>query len=238
LISELRDAYIFAQLDDDQLQRVQRMCRRVALNDGETLFEMGDEAKRFFLVQSGHMKLYRLSVSGNEKVIEVVSPGHTFAEALMFGERPRYPVTAGAIGATQLIAVESRPFLDLLSESTATCFRMMTDMSVRLRRMIKEIDDLTLQSARSRVAGYLWGMSTVQGGTRDEVELEMPKGVLASRLSIKPETFSRILHAFTEEGLVRVEGGRIRILNAVGLQACAEPTGFCGQSFGPGNSCT
>ncbi len=237
MISELRDAYIFAQLDDDQLQRVGQMCRRISLNDGETLFEMGDEAKRFFLVQSGHMKLYRLSVSGNEKVIEVVSPGHTFAEALMFGERPRYPVTAAAIGATRLIAVESRPFLDLLSESTATCFRLMTDMSVRLRRMIKEIDDLTLQSARSRVAGYLWGMANVRGA-RDEVELEMPKGVLASRLSIKPETFSRILHAFSDEGLVRVEGGRIRILDAAGLHACAEPTGFCGQSFGPGKTCS
>ena len=236
MISELREAYIFAQLDEHQLQRVLGMCRRVSLQDGETLFEVGDEAKRFFLVKSGHIKLSRISVSGNEKVIELVSPGYTFAEALMFGERPRYPVRSTAIGKAELIAVESKPFLDLLRESTDTCFRLMNDMSVRLRRMIKEIDDLTLQSAKGRVAGFLCGKIMESEGVRSEVELEMPKGVLASRLSVKPETFSGILHTFNEEGLLRVEGGRIKILDVEGLKEYAESAGFCGQHFGPAKS--
>ena len=66
----LKDAYLFAQLNEEQLQRVSKMCTAIELQDGEPLFEVGDEAKRFFFVEEGQMKLSRLSMNGNEKVIE------------------------------------------------------------------------------------------------------------------------------------------------------------------------
>ena len=194
--------------------------------------QAGDEARRFFLVKEGKIKLYRLSVEGDEKVIEVVRAGGTFAEALMFMDQPRYPVSASALGKTELWAIDNKGFLDLLRQSVNTCFRMMGDMSLRLRRMIKEIDDLTLQNATGRVAGYLCGQYRLHGQRR-EVELDTPKGVLASRLSVKPETFSRILQNFTRQGLINVHGGRIEILDPAGIAELAESSGVCGGSLGP-----
>lgn len=233
MLTGLQDAYLFAQLDEGQLARVHKMSSEIQLEDNQTLFEAGDEARRFFLVQEGQIKLSRLSLNGNEKVIEVVIAGHTFAEALMFSDNPAYPVRASAIGRVRLIAVDSKGFLDLLRESTDTCFRVMGDMSMRLRRMIKEIDDLTLQSATGRVAGYLCGKSMFKGQARVAFDLATPKGVLASRLSVKPETFSRILHNFTDQGLVKVKGGHIEILDVDGLRKHAESSGICGQHIGP-----
>ncbi len=233
MYNELKDAYLFSELDEQQLRRVSAMSQVVKLDDGEALFEVGDPATRFFLVTEGQIKLSRLSLNGNEKVIEVVMPGYTFAEALMFAERPAYPVRASALGDSRLIAVNSREFLALLRESMDTCFRVMGDMSMRLRKMIKEIDDLTLQSASGRVAGFLCGRYHYKGKTQLEFDLGTPKGVLASRLSVKPETFSRILHNFTEKGLVRVKGRHIEILDPDGLRECASSAGICGQSFGP-----
>ena len=231
---DLKDTYLFATLDENQLRRVERISQAVQLREGEHLFSAGDEARRFYLVTQGKMKLYRLSLAGNEKVIEIIRPGHTFAEALMFMEKPTYPVSAAAIGKAKLLAFENQAFLGLLRESVDTCFRLMGDMSLRLRRLIKEIDDLTLQSATGRVAGYLCGQVMFKGIDRVEFDLEAPKGVLASRLSVKPETFSRILHNFSNQGLVRVKGGHIEILNADGLRAQAESAGICGGSLGPG----
>ena len=230
---ELTDAYLFAKLDDQQLQRVRSMSRDIHLDDGEALFEVGDPASRFFLVVEGQMKLSRLSLNGDEKVIEVVSPGHTFAEALMFLDRPHYPVRATAIGATTLTSFDSNKFKSLLSESVDTCFRVMGDMSQRLRQLIKEIDDLTLQSASGRVAGFLCGKYVYNGQSRVEFDLGTPKAVLASRLSVKPETFSRILNNFTSSGLVRVKGKHIEILDPDGLRERAQSSGICGQSLGP-----
>lgn len=228
---ELKDTYLFSQLNDAQLDRVRSFSQRVRLNEGTALFEPGDEARRFFMVIEGQIKLSRLAMNGNEKVIEVVTAGHTFAEALMFSDRPSYPVRAVAITDSELMAINNKAFLALLRESVDTCFRVMGDMSMRLRNLIKEIDDLTLQSASGRVAGYLCGQYIAKA--RVEFDLNTPKGVLASRLSVKPETFSRILHNFTEQGLVKVKGGRIEILNPDGLKDQAQSAGICGRSMGP-----
>ncbi len=229
----LKDAYLFSNLDEEQLIRVQAMAQETLLEDGQTLFHAGDEAKRFFLVTDGKMKLSRLALNGNEKVIEVISSGFTFAEALMFADRPRYPVRASAIGNTLVMGFDSEAFKALLRESVDTCFRLMADMSLRLRHLIKEIDDLTLQTATGRVAGFLFGEYVYKGETRGVFELDMPKGVLASRLSVKPETFSRILHNFIDQGLVMVQGARVEILDAEGLREHAESAGICGQTVSP-----
>ncbi len=205
----LRMAYMFASLDDEQIAAVERMSHHVVLEEGETLFDCGDEADRFFLVLSGQIKLYRLSPDGNEKVIDIIRPGNTFAEALMFLEHPAYPVYAAALVDTHLLEIDSATFLDLLSQSIETCFRVMGDMSQRLRRLIKEIDDLTLQSATSRVAAML--IRHMSAPEDQHFTLHAQKGVLASRLSVKPETFSRILHNLSSQEIISVKGSRITV---------------------------
>jgi CRP/FNR family transcriptional regulator, dissimilatory nitrate respiration regulator len=172
------------------------------------------------------LPLTRLAPNGNEKVIELLTAGHTFAEALMFADAPTYPVSATAIGRCELLAFDNKAFVALLRESIDTCFRMMSDMSQRLHRMIKEIDDLTLQTAMGRVAGFLCAKHAIE--RHDEFDLETPKGIIASRLSVKPETFSRILGNFSGQGLVSVKGSRVAILDAAGLRALAQSTGICG----------
>lgn len=231
--TDFKQAYLFSELDDDQLARLQNMSQRIRLDDGQTLFEAGDPAAKFFLVVKGQVKLSRLALNGNEKVIEVVMAGHTFAEALMFSERPSYPVRASAMGEVELVAINSARFLDLLRESVDTCFRVMGDMSIRLRRMIKEIDDLTLQSASARVAGFICAKLSAEKQHQLSFYLDVPKGILASRLSVKPETFSRILHSFSEQGLLKVKGSYIEVLDPEGLQRQAESAGSFSLAFCP-----
>ncbi|MET0101155.1 MAG: Crp/Fnr family transcriptional regulator [Sedimenticola sp.] len=231
MLGDLRQVYIFSQLDDDQLERVNAMGRELSLEDGEAVFEEGDRATRFFLVKSGQMKLTRTSINGDEKVIELVRTGQTFAEALMFSEAPAYPVRASAIGETQLIAFDSKAFLGLLRESIDTCFRIMADISMRLRSMVDEIDRLTMQSGKERVARYLYSQYLSRG--ESDFKLDAPKGILASRLSVKPETFSRILHKLSDQGLVRVRGGTIEVLDPRRLCDSAGLGGLSGQCIGP-----
>ena len=216
---ELRDTYLFTTLTDGQLQQVKELSRKINLDESEVLFECGNPANRFFLVLSGQIKLSRLSVEGNEKVIGIVHPGHTFAEALMFQDQPSYPVTATALKRAELYAFDNQQFSYMLRSSVDSCFRMMGDMSQRLRALIKEIDDLTLQGAINRIAGLLCQYRTM---TESEIfTLDAPKGVLASRLSIKPETFSRILHNLSSMGIISVKGNQITILDLEELRELA-----------------
>ncbi len=220
----IHKAYLFSHLNEQQLARVVSVSRRISLDDGETLFTTGDKAERFFLVIAGQIKLSRLAPSGNEKVIEIIGAGNTFAEALMFSESAAYPVTATSIDQSEVIAIDNKAFLALLRESIDTCFRLMSDMSQRLHSKIKEIDDLTLQNAVGRVASFLIDKGTHLGEKSQEFELEVPKGIIASRLSIKPETLSRTLSSLSSQGLIRMKGSHIEILDLAGLRALVNST--------------
>ncbi|WP_316367902.1 Crp/Fnr family transcriptional regulator [Candidatus Thiodiazotropha sp. CDECU1] len=222
---DLKRCYLFTHLDDSQFEQIEKMAHELRLRDGQLFFQSGDPATHFFLVIQGQIKLTRLSMQGQEKVIEIISPGQTFAEALMFGEHPEYPVNAVAIGDTYLLSFEAAQFLEILRGSIDTCFRLMGDMSHRLKNLIREIDELTLQSASCRVASFLWKRWQASADGDIGFELQAPKGVIASRLSVTPETFSRILHNFTDQGLIRVDGGRVEVLDEGGLLDFADITG-------------
>jgi CRP-like cAMP-binding protein len=216
---DLLNGPLLRPLSRDQLERIARHAVRFYLGDGESLFQQGDTAERFYLVTKGQIKLYRLSPEGNEKVIEIVTPGQTFAEALMFLNRPHYPVGATAIGSVELISMDAGDFVDMLHGSVETCFLLMGDMSRRLRGLIGEIDDLSLHSATCRVAGYLMRRAEQDGPVFD---LGVPKLVIASRLTVKPETFSRIIRDLSDRNLIRVDARRIEVLDRAALAVAAE----------------
>lgn len=219
MIDALKTAPLLAGLSKDQLERVSRHATRVVLGAEQLLFSQGDPAERFYLVLTGRIQLFRLSPGGAEKVIELVSPGQTFAEALMFLNAPRYPVCAGALAPSELLSLDARDFALMLRESVDTCFLMLGSLSQRLRGLIGEIDNLTMHTASSRVARYL--LTKVSTESRS-VKLDVRKGVLASRLSIQPETFSRVMKELAGRGIIEVQGAQVTIVDRPALGEVAE----------------
>ena len=100
LIAELRRHHLFVRLPEAALQEVcvSANVRRIAA--GTTLFHQGDKADRFYFLFSGQMKLHRVVSDGQEKLVEIIRPGESFAEALLFTGTPHYPVSATALKAS------------------------------------------------------------------------------------------------------------------------------------------
>src|SRR3989338_11412434 len=87
-LAELRRAYLFAAMAQEHLQLLANGMQELKLKAGDNLFRHGQPAERFFFLREGLVKLYRLSPDGDEKIIEIMRPGETFAEAVMFmGDR-------------------------------------------------------------------------------------------------------------------------------------------------------
>lgn len=215
---ELRQAYLFADADDQQLTRLCQGAEIIGLRHGDPLFHHGQPAARFFFLRSGQVKLFRVSPDGHEKIIEIVRPGQTFAEAVMFmGNQGRYPVSCEAISDCELYAFDQKNFLQVLAESHEIGFSMLASMSRRLHMLVNQIDSLTLQNATYRLAMYLLEQAP-PGAQAAEVVLTTPKGAIASRLAIQPETLSRILGKLREQGLVAVHGHQITLRNLQGLR--------------------
>ena len=215
----LKNNLIFHRLTDQQFERVLSHAKAITLSDGDALFQQGDEFSRFYLVVRGHIKLFRLAPDGNEKVIELVDAGHTFAEALMFLEQPRYPVGAVALGETEVISIDAHHFQEILKGSVELCMALLGDMSFRLRSLIREIDDLSLHSATCRVAAFILARAPEH---RDDFELDIPKHVIASRISVKPETFSRIIKSLKSKEILEIKGSKVRLLDRDALEEAAD----------------
>ncbi|MFK8083904.1 MAG: Crp/Fnr family transcriptional regulator [Granulosicoccus sp.] len=209
---------LFSSLDDAAFTRLLDNVQLRSLNEGETLFEQNDAAVSIFMLQSGQIKLLRLSAAGNEKIIELIAPGQSFAEAVMFSESDVYPVSAVALRDTKVWCVDAHEYSGLLRTSYDACFSVMAEQSRRLHQLIAEIDSLTLHGAVVRLVSYLLVEADNSEDEPPVVNLPHTKVVLASRLSIKPETLSRTFARLSKEQLVQIEDRRIKLLNVERLK--------------------
>jgi len=216
--SSLRTCPLFQHLDEPTLSKVLDTTSMIQLTHDENLFEQGSRAQHIFLLESGYLKLARSSHVGNEKIVEFISPGESFAEAVMFSEISVYPVTATALVRSQVWCIESESYATLLRESTDACFAVMAEFSRRLHAQLSEIDNLSLHSATVRLITYLLQNSVISDGNTRIVELKHTKTVLASRLSIKPETLSRTFAKLSKADLISIEDRRIRLIDLNGLE--------------------
>jgi CRP-like cAMP-binding protein len=212
-LEDLRQHLLFSDFDAEQFVRAQQATQILALTEGDHLFHHGESAHYFYLLSTGQIQLYRLSPAGEEKVIEIVQPGQTFAEAVMFLQAGRYPVSAKAVRDCALFRIDMKSFRGLLQESNESCLRLLGHMSMRLHRAIQDIDELTLQNATMRVVHFLLLSAPEDKSRRYTVAWDTPKQILASRLSVRPETFSRILQNLTKRNLIRVEGNVVTVLD-------------------------
>lgn len=217
-IDDLKDIYLFDALNDVQLEKIVRTAIKVELAAKELLFEAGQPAQRFYLVVSGQIKLYSISAEGDEKVMEIVYPSQTFAEAILFMQKHAYPVSAEAIKKAELIGISMAAFREILEDSTETCFHLLASMSRRLHSRIDEINNLTLHNATYRLVVFLLDQLPAEAVELSEIHLTTPKSVVASRLAIQPETFSRILTRLSSKGLIEVHGNDIALLDVEGLR--------------------
>lgn len=205
LYATLRGHYLFAGLDEDDFDTLVSGVSAVALDKGEVLFHRGDEADSFYFLDVGLIELNLISATGEKKVLEVVSPGRTFAEAIAFMKEQKYPVTAEALADSMLCQIPIRGYIDLVYANPDACMRLLSDVCRHLHARVREIENLTVQNARSRLTSYLLDHIVETNDDEATVRLELPRHVIASRLSIQPETLSRLLRGMVDEGVLTIE---------------------------------
>lgn len=205
LYETVRQHYLFSGLEQDDFDRLACSVSAKQLESGEVLFHRGDPAGCFYFVDTGLVELNLVSATGEKKVLEVVGPGRTFAEAVTFMQDKRYPVTAEALADCSLCQIPNKAYRDLIYGNPDACMRLLSDVCRHLHSRVREIENLTVQNARSRLASYL--LDHVVESNEDEatVRLELPRHVIASRLSIKPETLSRLLRSMVDQGVLTIE---------------------------------
>ena len=212
---------LFSDLSPADLSRMALGCELRRLGRGDTVFHYGEPCEEFHVVVTGQVKLFALSQTGQEKVIELVGPGHSFAEALMFTSKP-YILNAQALTNTLLLTVSKQAIVSEIERDPRFCMRMLAGISRRLHGLVQDIESGALQSGVQRVIGYLLREHEMSESANDEtftVALPVSKATIASRLSLTPEYFSKVLRELEEKGLIEMDKRDIRIVDALRLQS-------------------
>jgi CRP-like cAMP-binding protein len=164
---------------------------------------------------SGQVKLFAISPAGQEKVIELVGPGHSFAEALMFTDKP-YILNAQSLANTLLLTVGKQCMLEEIERDPRFSLRMLAGISRRLHGLVHDIESGALHNGMQRVIGYLLrehSSDDSKAGETFMVSLPVSKATVASRLSLTPEYFSKVLHELEAEGLITIDKRDISIID-------------------------
>lgn len=211
---------LFQHMDPGELQRLADGCSLQRLCRGDTVFSVGQPCEEFHVTVMGQVKLFAISPSGQEKVIELIGPGNSFAEAIMFMDKP-YFVNAQALTDTLLLKVGKQAVLTELALDPRFALRMLAGISRRLHGLVADVEAYALHSGLQRVIGYLVRDQdcSIAANAGVTVSLPVSKATIASRLSLTPEYFSRVLHELESAGLIEINKRDIRILDSNRLAA-------------------
>ena len=210
---------LFNGLAAEEISRIARATREIHANKGDILFHKNDPCTGFHLLVYGQVKLAFTSPQGSEKVVEILTQGQSFGEAVMFMEKP-YIVFAQALTDSLLLHISKSAVFAELERDHNLCRKMLAGMAMRLHQLMNDVESYSLHSGKQRIIGYLLRElpESEQNGNNVTLTLLANKGAIASRLNLTQEHFSRILHELSDLGLIVVEGKKIHIPSVINLR--------------------
>jgi CRP-like cAMP-binding protein len=210
------------------------------LRPGRALFRQGEQAQAFFIILDGWIKLYRVTPAGDEAVLNVLTTGESFAEAVSFTSG-RYPATASAVTPARVMVIPADHVLSCIREMPDVAIAMIASTSQHLHRMVHQIEQLMAHSATQRVAQFLASLAPRARGPC-KITLPYDKSLIAGRLGLKPESLSRVFAKLRSIGVeVRASTVEVRdMAQLCKLVACdrtmsrcpVKARGICGQPLG------
>ncbi|MFQ3789786.1 Crp/Fnr family transcriptional regulator [Halomonas sp. A29] len=198
-LQAVRQVPLFAGLENETLALLTEGALERRYRRGTLLFSKGEPADRFYVVLGGWVKLFRESPDGNECMVGLFTRGESFAEAAMF-DRLGFPVNAAVAEDARLLLFPAEHFLTTLERNHGLALNMLANLSGMLRSLVRQLDQLTLQPTYQRLAAFIVSLCP---DDVDEATVCLPcdKLLIAGRLGMKPESFSRAMARLRDVGV-------------------------------------
>ena len=220
---------LFEGMKPEGFARIVSGARKIGAARGEFVFRINDACTGLYLVMHGQIKLYFSSLQGNEKILEIPKPGHTFGESTLL-QGKNHQFHAQSLSDCLIVHIAKAVFLDELEKSPSLARRLIHSLSQSVISLTHDVESYSLDSGRQRVINYLVRealraktadlavlgdrvkCSTPEDG-QNALTLTLPtsKNAIASLLNLTQESFSRMLHDLSESGLLTVSSRNVHI---------------------------
>lgn len=217
-LRHIKSIPLFSRLAEVHLATLALASTERRYEQNEVILLKGDQPSGLFAVVSGRVKMSCQGPSGDEKVIGLRGARDVFGEESLYHDRP-YAYMATALSRTSLLHIDTRSLRALVDSSESFRLDILAHMSQRLFLGLRDIENLRIRSPLERLAGFLHDQTEMQGDPQPKVNLQASKQVIASRLGMTPESFSRCLRDMVESGIVDVCGRGILILDRARMAA-------------------
>jgi len=213
----LRAVPLFAQLEDEDLDRLAGLSRVLHLDKKKMLFNEGEPYRGMFVILSGLAVVYKLGDDGRMLILQVCRPGDPLAEVPLFEEADAgYPAYGKVTRAGEVLFLPRERFVPFLKQHPEVAWEMLDVFAARIKELALQLEGVTLREVTSRLARYL--MREIEAaGRHDEsspvLTLPLAKGSLASYLGMVHETLSRTFSRLVRDNIVSVKGSEITILD-------------------------
>ncbi len=211
----VRQAPLFAALDDEASTALRSTMATVDLGRGEVLFQEGDPGDRLYVIIDGKVKLGRASGDGRENLLAVLGPGEMFGELSLFDPGPRN-ATATAVADTTLIGLGNEDLTTWLAGRPDVARQLLRALARRLRRTNEALADLVFSDVPGRVAKALLDLSERFGRPTEDglrVAHDLTQEELAQLVGASRETVNKALADFASRGWLRLEARAVVLLD-------------------------
>jgi CRP/FNR family transcriptional regulator len=210
---------LFAGLSDTEIQVLAQRAVEKQFAQNEMLFWEGEPCAGIFLIVEGRVKIFRISPGGREMMLALESAPASVAELPLFDGGP-YPASVRAVEPVAALFINKTDFQQVCRQYPDVALKVLAVVGSRLRHLVGLVESMTFGSVTQRLARLLLDGSKQAGA--DQFDLGLTHHELASRLGTVREVVSRNLARFRSEGLIRMEGHQLRIVDKAGLEREAE----------------
>lgn len=221
----LTKASIFSSLSTAEVDFLAQHSMSRRFSAGETVFSEGDPCIGFYVVESGHVRIFKSSAGGREHVLSIEGPGNSVAELPVF-DGGNYPASVTAIEDATLLFVSKEAFQALCLAHPQVALKVLRVVGSRLRRLVGIIEELSFTTVRHRLAAFLVRMAKTSGQRSTHgIEFSLPANnqEIASQIGTVRELVSRNLSRFQAEGLLKVDGRTVLVRDLKALEAELQP---------------
>jgi CRP-like cAMP-binding protein len=215
---------LFAELDEPARRELARCARLTQVEAGEVVIERGEPAQALFAIQRGKLKVVAPRPGGRDATLHILGPGDVFGEVALFQEKGR-TARVTALETASLLVLDRRDFMQLVQRSGELATRVLTLMARRLHDTIAHFDEATSLEVPQRLARKLLSLSQLFGAKeadgRVSLMLSLSQSELAELVDTSRQSVNRLLSRWRDQGMLRMEDGRVVLLDLAGLRALA-----------------
>ncbi len=210
----------FRELDSRAQERIRASLFEVRLERGQMLFAEGEPAQAMYIVRTGHVKIYKLSVEGREQVLRIMGPGDCFNEVPIFDEGPN-PAHADALEPSSLWGIRRQDMRRLVEEHPSIAIGFLKVFAGKLRFFTRKVEDLSFRSVTSRVAKLLLEIAEDDGQGGARLKRQITQQEMAAMVGTAREMIGRAFKALEREGAIKLDRHRVIILSKSALSRLA-----------------